>query len=523
MKIYLRYFIFILSIVFSIEGLSEDAEVSSLKSELFSNIHLTNESSIGRIYIGPKDSMISQSTFIYVKAACDHFIKTGASCVILELDTPGGEVFAAEKISDILKAMDMDYGIPVIAYINNWAISAGAMLAYSSRYIVTEADGAMGAATPVMMTEDGMKPTNEKMISALRADFANKASFFDRNPYIAEAMVDPDLILVERKGKIEVLSSEEDIQKPQDRVITLKGKLLTLTGNEMMTCRVADVVLPKKSKKDADSTSIKNSFLSHIPFFERYPDVSIDTFVMDYKTSIVAFLASPYMTSFLVFALMVSLYLEFSTPGITLPGLIAIISFFLLLVSSNAQQSITWFEPIVALFGVTLIVLETLFFPTMGFLIGIGILFIIAGICLMLIPSITEIAPVIVPSSKGVYSFGGEYGLYLLSMISSAVLISCIFIYILMRYDIRPKFLSRIHLILDSVSPVAPKNEELEKGIYILDLAQVVVTLRPAGKIERDGVFYDALSTGEFIDVGTQVRVVEIRGNMIFVEKENRT
>ncbi len=40
------------------------------------------------------------------------------------------------------------------------------------------------------------------MNSAIRADFANRAAFFDRNPLIAEAMVDADLVLVVRDGKL---------------------------------------------------------------------------------------------------------------------------------------------------------------------------------------------------------------------------------------------------------------------------------------------------------------------------------
>ena len=111
-------------------------------------------------------------------------------------------MFAAQQISDALKELDTQYGIPVVAYINNWAISAGAMLAYSCRYIVVVKDASMGAAAPVIASETGeMKEASEKINSAMRADFAGgRARFFDRNPNIAEGMVDKDLILVP-KGK----------------------------------------------------------------------------------------------------------------------------------------------------------------------------------------------------------------------------------------------------------------------------------------------------------------------------------
>ncbi len=46
---------------------------------------------------------------------------------------------------------------------------------------------ALGAAEPVLMGETGkLETASEKINSALRADFANRARFFDRNPLLAE-------------------------------------------------------------------------------------------------------------------------------------------------------------------------------------------------------------------------------------------------------------------------------------------------------------------------------------------------
>ena len=116
-----------------------------LQESLAGHIHFSQNGPnyIGHIYIGGHDTHISQGTYIYVKNALDYYKeKVHPAFIILELDTPGGEVFPAQKISDILKELDTNYGIPVVAYINNWAISAGAMLAYSCRYIATVKDGA---------------------------------------------------------------------------------------------------------------------------------------------------------------------------------------------------------------------------------------------------------------------------------------------------------------------------------------------------------------------------------------------
>lgn len=509
----------------------------------FSKIALSPNSFIGRIFIGPKNDMISQSTWIYVKSALDYFKLKKPSCIIIELDTPGGEVFAAEKISDALKSLDYDHGIPVIAYINNWAISAGAMVSYSCRYIVTEQDGAMGAATPVMMSEEGMQPTSEKMISALRADFANKASLFGRNPYIAEAMVDPDVIVVEREGKIIKLSTEAEMNPPSfqgggDIIISSKGKLLTLTGKDLARFSVANYVVPLEGKNgQLANTSIGTSFLQFIPYFQGHSDVPIETYQMDFRTSFVSFIASPVVTSALVFLLMVSLYMELSSPGVTVPGLVALVSFFFLMVGSYAQESIVWFEPLVALFGLILIVADIFLLPTGGFLSGLGTLCLFLGVIMMIVPAMSDlIAPIIHslthiaskgsdPSPEITMTAKGYYGLHVLSLVSLAIFLAVIMIILLAKYQIRPHILGRMHLVLDVPSPQVPSiKDDVMIGNHIPgvgDTGVVRATLRPAGKVVIGGELYDAISTGEFIQVDEPVRVVEIRGYMICVEKLN--
>ncbi|MFS8563016.1 MAG: hypothetical protein LVR00_01240 [Rhabdochlamydiaceae bacterium] len=157
---------------------------ASLHSVDWSAVRVDSEgpNKIGYLYLD-KDHPIDQSTLLYVKFALDRFKAEQVSCVVLKLNTPGGEVFAALKIVELLKDLDKKDHIPVIAYIDNWAISAGAMLAYSCRYIGITTSASMGAAEPVLMGEGGkMESASEKINSALRAEFANLARLWNRNP-----------------------------------------------------------------------------------------------------------------------------------------------------------------------------------------------------------------------------------------------------------------------------------------------------------------------------------------------------
>lgn len=48
---------------------------------------------------------------------------------------------------------------------------------------------------------------------------------------------------------------------------------------------------------------------------------------------------------------------------------------------------------------------------------------------------------------------------------------------------------------------------------------EVFTSLRPAGSIIVDDKRYDAVSDGNFIDKGDRVRVIEVQGNRVVVEK----
>ena len=69
----------------------------------------------------------------------------GAVAAYLDIDTPGGRIDAAERIADAVRGA----GIPVYAYVNPRAYSAGALIAISSNGIYMRPGAVIGAATPV--------------------------------------------------------------------------------------------------------------------------------------------------------------------------------------------------------------------------------------------------------------------------------------------------------------------------------------------------------------------------------------
>ncbi len=500
----------------------------TLDRELKEHIKVkSGENVIGHILIDDRKSGINQSTWIYVKKALDYYKEIKPDFVILELNTPGGEVFAAQKISDALKELDTQQGIPVVTVINNWAISAGAMLAYSTRFITTVKDGTMGAAEPVMPGEGGkMESASEKINSALRADFASRSRFYDRNPDIAEAMVDKDIILVWRHDKVMRLASEDDIRK-SDQVISAKGKLLTLSAKELMKYDVADMLLlPKKhgaitaEELSKGTWPAEKMLLFHYPFFDEIPNAIVKSYRMDWRTMFFAFLTTPMVSSALMLGVMLGFYMEFSTPGFGLPGAVGLVSLFLIVLSSFALEIGSLLELVLLIAGIGMLLIELFVLPSFGLVGFTGIALILAGLVGLLLPGLGSID---YEFDTGTFNAAGEVIMQRLAWLSGTIVVGLIAMVALGRYVV-PSFAGFSRLVLRG------GEQDVSEGYYagaidaelpkIGSTGIVAATMRPSGRIEIDGKIYEAITAGSFIEEGTKIVVTNVEGNTIIVGKE---
>ncbi|MBS0616444.1 MAG: hypothetical protein JSR58_07840 [Verrucomicrobia bacterium] len=434
---------------------------------------------IGYLHL-TKDYPIDTSTVLYVRQSLEHFAKEKVVAVVFELDTPGGEVFAALKISQLLK--DFQKHTPVVAYINDWAISAGAMLAYSCQTIAISPSASMGAAEPVIMGgEGGSTPASEKVNSALRAEFANLASLWGRNPHLAEAMVDKDILLVWRGSDI-VRLDREDQMKPKDIIITKPGKLLTLNAEQMRRWGVAD----------AEGPSVQD-----LPFFAPIPQKEFITYE-DWKIDFFAFLTHPMVASLLTMGLMLGIYLEVQNPGLIFPIVIGGTCLFLLLLSRFALEAIHWIEPALIAVGVGLVALELFMLP--GLWLGIlGALLALGGLIAMMVPHLDGVtfAPTFSLSAWAIVDQ--------LAWIAGLFIVCVVVVFFLARRMLR-RFAHQETLAPEEILPV------LEGA-----LGKAFTPLRPSGKVELQGIIYEAMSEGQYIEKGAHVAIVRREGNRLYV------
>ena len=138
------------------------------------------------VYRIPVTGTVEMGLAPYVERSLEEAEKAGAAAAVLDIDTPGGRIDAAEQIADALR----DAKIPTYAYVNRRAFSAGAMIALATDGILMRPGSVLGAATPV---DGGGGKLSEKVVSAMRSEFRALAEARGLDPRVAEGMVDETL------------------------------------------------------------------------------------------------------------------------------------------------------------------------------------------------------------------------------------------------------------------------------------------------------------------------------------------
>ena len=178
----------------------------------------------------------------------------GRPRLLLELDTPGGEVELMWSLAGALDQASQD-GVDVTCWVHDRALSAGALLAMACKPLYMRPQANIGAAAPVTLAPGGGiaqvpdETVRLKVTSALRSSFRAWAEAHDRPAALAEAMVDPDAGARRvRVDGVERVVGERDYDDLRQRgepfelleTIAPPGTLLSLSGAQAVELGLAD-------------------------------------------------------------------------------------------------------------------------------------------------------------------------------------------------------------------------------------------------------------------------------------------
>ena len=141
---------------------------------------------VGPVVVVPIRTEISGAQFYFLRRALKDAEGQHASALVLDMETYGGEVKAAIDSMDAL----LKTRVPTFTFVNNKAISAGAMIALATQQIYMAPTGVIGAAAPVMAGgEDLSKTMADKTVSALSAMARAACQKNGHNPELADAFI----------------------------------------------------------------------------------------------------------------------------------------------------------------------------------------------------------------------------------------------------------------------------------------------------------------------------------------------
>lgn len=415
----------------------------------------TNET----IYVIPVEQTVERGLEAFLERSFKEAEEENADHIILDIDTPGGAVDAAGHIANIINRTD----IPVTAFINSEAISAGAYIALNADQIVMVPNGQIGSAGVI----DGSgNAADEKVqslwISRMTTAASENGPDGGRDPAYAEAMANASFDVDDFPSGYLTLNAEqakevgyaESIESNLNDVITFLGY-------------------------DADSVNIVDS------------EVSI-------AEHIARFVTNPIVIPILLSIGSLGLILELYSPGFGIPGIMGVSSLLLFFFGHMVAGFAGWESLILVVIGVVLVGIEMVA-PGFGIFGILGIGLIIAGLFMA-------------SFSTTVMVFSVAIALFL--TIAAAIILFVFF------GDKGPW--KRLVLQAQTTSEEGYVTNETKVDL-IGQTGKALSVLRPAGVALINDKRLDVVSEGSYIEQGSMVKVVYTSGSRIVVRELEQT
>mgnify|MGYP003292336724 CR=1 FL=1 len=262
------------------------------------------------------DQDIDQSSQRLVTLGLEKALEAEADYVLLDLNTYGGAVNAADSIRSAI----LRYEKPVIAYVNMQAASAGALISIACDSIYMKTGSSIGAATVVDQSGNVMP---DKYQSFMRGMMRSTAQATGRDPEIAESMVDT-------------------------------ANVLSLTPHEAMKVGYCEGIYESELEvvqavADSNEFVIRN-MEDDLTWVDRLIDL----------------LLNPLLQSIFMMMIIGGIFVEIRTPGIGLPLVTAIVGALLYFAPGYVGNLVEHWEILLFVIGLILIGIEIFVLPGFG-------------------------------------------------------------------------------------------------------------------------------------------------------------
>ena len=409
------------------------------------------------------DQDIDKSSQRLVTLGLEKALEADSDYILLDLDTYGGAVDAADSIrSAILRCP-----VPVVAYVNMQAASAGALISIACDSIYMKTGSSIGAATVVDQTGNVMP---DKYQSFMRGMMRSTAQATGRDPKIAESMTDT-------------------------------ANVLTLTPSEAIEVGYCEGI--------AESYTEVAVLLAGDDAFE-VRNMSDD---MTWLDKLIQFLLNPFLQSIFMMMIVGGIFVEIRTPGIGLPLLTAVIGALLYFAPAYLGHLAEYWEILLFVVGLILVGLEIFVIPGFGVAGISGIVLIVLSLALAMVDN-TEL-----------WTWEGKLNLEPILRPTGLVIISAAVAIFGSVWLVKKLYATRSfdHIALRQEMKASDGFTGVVSGLESLVGEEVVVftDMRPSGKVKTgDGRIHEAaLKYGGYASKGESLRVVSAEQGRLYCDK----
>lgn len=439
--------------------------------------------STGSVVVLPLRGAVSEAQFFFLRRALKNAEAVAAAAVVLDMDTPGGDLKATEKIIQMFAGSP----IPAYTYVNANAGSAGALIALGTKKVFMAPVSAIGAAAPVAGSGQEIPETmNAKIVSYYSGYFRSVAQKNGYHPELVDGFMNLD-----KEVKI------------GGEVINPKGALLTLSAQEAVREIGGKPLLASGIVPDIAALATACGLPA-----ERI--VRLEPSGFENLAQWITLLAP-----FFLLAGIMGAYLEIKAPGFGVAGILSAVCF-LLFFGGHYIAGLTGLE-MIALFvmGAVCILIEVVFFP--------GVFFLALGGVLMVLAAIFFSMADLYPAQPLIFSF--ELLQVPMRNLIIAFIGSAVGIALLARF--LPNIPLFRGLFLSSRTPAGPSIASVvtELGaaakVGVGETGRALSILRPSGRAEISGAVFDVMTNGEFLEAGTKIQVLVVNGQNIIVGRQS--
>lgn len=456
------------------------AIIFTLLSFAFSGIRATAQETEGNsFYIIKLHKQIDASSARMFTDALKQAEQADADWCILDLNTYGGAVDAADSIRSAI----MESRIPVIAFINNQAVSAGALISIACDSIYMKNGSTFGAATVVDQQGEVLP---DKYQSFMRAMMRSTAESHGKRKIVQDG------------DTVEVWIRDPQIAQSMTR----KDSVLSFTPTEAIANGYCNGTAEEIEDVVAQIIDVSN---------EKY---TITEHQVSATKGIIYFILNPFIQGLLLMMIIGGIYYEFQSPGIGFPLAVAVTGILLYFIPLYLEGFVQNWEIIFFILGLILLAVEVFVLPGFG----------VAGICGCILIIITLAFAMI---DNSIVFEAGSINLEPLVEPFAIVLVSTTTMLFLSVFLLSRLFPTRAfsHIALKTSLPsgregvVGVETSALD-GLIGKD-AVVATDLKPQGTVSIDGKTCQAQLVSGYAQKGEIVQILRHEGGRLYCKKKN--